>query len=520
LGEIKATNWEFAQRLLQCVAVVSRPLRIEELAEFLAFDFKEGPIPKYREDWRLEDPTEAVLSTCSTLLAVVNVDDSPVIQFSHFSVKEFLTSSRFAQKGNTVSQCYHISPIPSHTLVAQACLSILLHLGKNVTRDGLVDFPLAQYAAEHWFEHARFEGVSGNVDEGIRQLFDRRKPHFAVWLWICDPAVPSWQRNKSAGGLVSPHGTALHYAALCGLNEIVKVLAIEHPEDMDSRSFDGESTPLHLASKEGHVEVARLLIERGADVAAQTRDGSTSLHRASFGGNVQLARLLIEHGADAAAQTKDGSTPLHLVSLWGHVELARLLIEHGADAAAQAKDGSTPLHLASSWGHMELARLLIEHGADDGSTPQAFSSTYHHHTPRHPLSLLAFHDPPSTPGASDGVHLVMPCSLGPLPTPLQHRHLFSTPTSSTSTPLQHRHLFDTPASSTPRPRRRRHLFDTDTSSTPTPLRHRHFFNTDTSSTLTPLQHRHLFNTHHVLRWWALPTVIRRVAHLLPSTSPL
>jgi len=98
LREINDSNWEFARRLLLCVAIVSRPLRVEELAEFLAFDFNEGPIPKFHEDWRPEDPLEAVLSTCFALLSLVNVDDSPVIQFSHFSVKVFLMSSRFAKK--------------------------------------------------------------------------------------------------------------------------------------------------------------------------------------------------------------------------------------------------------------------------------------------------------------------------------------------------------------------------------------------------------------------------------------
>ena len=76
LREINDRNWEFARRLILCVAVASRP-RVEELAEFLAFEVR--PIPKFREDWRLEDPVGAVLSTCSTLLAVVNIiDDFPV----------------------------------------------------------------------------------------------------------------------------------------------------------------------------------------------------------------------------------------------------------------------------------------------------------------------------------------------------------------------------------------------------------------------------------------------------------
>jgi hypothetical protein len=77
LQEINDTNWEFAQRLLR-VVVVSRPLRVEELAEFLAFDFKAGQIPKFREDWRLKDPLE-VRSTCSTLLSLANVEDSQVV---------------------------------------------------------------------------------------------------------------------------------------------------------------------------------------------------------------------------------------------------------------------------------------------------------------------------------------------------------------------------------------------------------------------------------------------------------
>ena len=73
LHEIDDTNWEFARRLIQCVTVVSRPFRVEELAEVLAFDFKAGQIPTFHEDWRLEDPVEAVLSTCSTLLSLANV---------------------------------------------------------------------------------------------------------------------------------------------------------------------------------------------------------------------------------------------------------------------------------------------------------------------------------------------------------------------------------------------------------------------------------------------------------------
>ena len=270
LQEIDGINWEFARRLLHCVTVASRSLRVEELAEFLAFDFNGRQIPKYHEDWRAEDPVNAVLSTCSTLLSLVDAKDSQVVQFSHFSIKEFLTSARFSEMDNMISNRYHVSMTPAHTLVAQACLSILLHLDEGINRSTLQEFPLAEYAAEHWFEHARFEGVSQSVFGGMKQLFDWRRPHLAVWLWICDPTVPSWRRDKSGKGPLTPHGTPLHYAAFCGLRDVVKALVVEHAQDVNSRGFTGEETPLHLTSRVGHVDMARLLIEHGAYAAAQS----------------------------------------------------------------------------------------------------------------------------------------------------------------------------------------------------------------------------------------------------------
>jgi len=184
LQEIQEPKWESAQRLLICVTVASRPLRVEELAEILAFDFKSGAIPKFHKDWRLKNPVEAILSACSTLLSVVTVKTWPgtsrVVQFSHFTVKEFLMSSRFAEKNNNISRRYHISMSPAHTLVTQACLGMLLHLDKSITGRSLTGFPLAEYAAEHWFDHARFEGMSQDAVEGMKQLFDRTKPHFSI----------------------------------------------------------------------------------------------------------------------------------------------------------------------------------------------------------------------------------------------------------------------------------------------------------------------------------------------------
>ena len=368
LREIEESKWEYVQQLLFCVTVACRPLRVEELAEILAFDFKLGTIPKFHEDWRLRNPVEAVLSTCPSLLAVVNVETSlgtsRVVQFSHFSVREFLTSRRLAEGHDNISRRYHISMSPAHTFVTQACLGVLLHFDKDITSRTLTEFPLAEYAAQHWFEHARFGGVSENVVEGMRQLFDRTKPHLSIWLWIHDPTLPHWKRSERPERPSSPCGTPLHYAAFCGLRDIAEILANEHPLDVNSQSLDGGSSPLHLASLGGHTDLARMLVERGAEVSARYKDGRTALHLASLYGHVYVARMLVEGGADVSAKTKHGSTALHFASYHGHVDLSRMLIEYNADVLAQRKDGWAVLHLASLNGHLDLARMLVERGAD------------------------------------------------------------------------------------------------------------------------------------------------------------
>ena len=80
--------------------------------------FKTELIPKFRDDWRLEDPLGAMLSTRSTLLSLVNVDVFAAIQFSYFLIEEFLTSSRFSEKHDPISCRYHLSMKPAHTIVA------------------------------------------------------------------------------------------------------------------------------------------------------------------------------------------------------------------------------------------------------------------------------------------------------------------------------------------------------------------------------------------------------------------
>jgi hypothetical protein len=135
LREIHPTNQGDARRLLHCLAVAERPLRVEELAEVLAFDLDaaDGEMPRFHAEWRWEDQEQAVLSACSSLISIVGSEGSRVVQFSHFSVKEFLTSERLAASGE-LSQ-YRILLEPAHTILSQACLGVLLRLDDRVDEE-------------------------------------------------------------------------------------------------------------------------------------------------------------------------------------------------------------------------------------------------------------------------------------------------------------------------------------------------------------------------------------------------
>ena len=162
LNEIEKPNRAHAIRVLQCLVVAVRPLRVEELAKILAIDFDNEELPKLNLHWRWEDQEQALMSSCSSLIAIAESDESRIVEFSHFSVKEFLTSYRLASSSRDISR-YHIDLEPAHIILAQACMSVLLWSDDLVEESGIgIISPLAGYAAEHWTVHAQFGRVSSS----------------------------------------------------------------------------------------------------------------------------------------------------------------------------------------------------------------------------------------------------------------------------------------------------------------------------------------------------------------------
>jgi hypothetical protein len=380
LREIRKPNQGYAHRLLQCLVVADRPLRVEELAEVLAFDFSTGGMPKLNPGWRWEDQEEAVVSACSSLVTIVMDNGSRIVQFSHFSVKEFLTADRLAEPIRDVSR-YHIRLEAAHAILAQGCLGVLLRLDDRVDRDSMKSFPLALYAAQYWPTHVRAGNVSSQIKDGMECLFDADKPHFATWLWIYNDERRGLSYSMTTMRPEIPEAVPLYYAARFGFRDLAEHLVAKHPEHVSARG-GRTGTPIHAAALAGQADILSSLIRHGADVNGKNEFGDTPLHVASKRARLEAGRFLLNHGANIDARNELNNTALTYTMGKGEFEFARMLIERGAAVNARNHGDRTPLHLAAERGMVESVRLLLEHGADVnardsfGDTPSQVGSRY------------------------------------------------------------------------------------------------------------------------------------------------
>ena len=366
---------EYAHRMFQCLVISIRPLHVEELADLFAILSEE-----FNTGWRPDDPEDFILSTCSTFVSVVDVGGKKVVQFSHFSVREYLTSNRIANSENV--SYFHILPKPSHTLLARACLSVLLQLGNSIDKSKLRNFPLVSYAAEHWVEHARFEDVASDLRDEMVRLFDRNKPHLSAWIWLYD-----LEKNRRRDN-PPPHPTQLdavplYYAALCGIRVLVEHLLEIHPQDVNAWDEHHE-IPLHAAVDKQHADTVLLLLERGADVEFRSSNGQTPLYMASSRGHTTIVQSLISHSADLNAECDNNYGPWHVV--WtpllvatrnGRLEAVRVLLESVADMNYQDNLGKSVMHLALRHPSTDLAKLLLSSGANPNALDRWGNTAMH-----------------------------------------------------------------------------------------------------------------------------------------------
>ena len=154
---------------------------------------------------------------------------------------------------------------------------------------------------------------------------------------------------------------ALCVAVACGREDIVRFL-LTGGAQVSSTSKDGQ-TPLHRAARRGYENLARLLLDRGADVNAKDMRG-TPLHYAAARGHEDVVALLIAKGADVNAENTRRCRPFDAAAANYHTRIVQLLLDAGANLEVEGRYDWTPLIGAAWTGRKDLAELLVQRGAD------------------------------------------------------------------------------------------------------------------------------------------------------------
>jgi ankyrin repeat protein len=151
----------------------------------------------------------------------------------------------------------------------------------------------------------------------------------------------------------------IHEAAALGDDETINYMLSLEPSLLMQYSFDGW-TPLHLAAFFGGYEAAKLLIERGADVNAQTTNplSNMPIHAAAAGNRTAMIELLLENGALPNVQQSGGWTPIQQAADHCDAVTVQLLLRYGADPDLAKDDGKTARSIAEEKGYTEVLNVL------------------------------------------------------------------------------------------------------------------------------------------------------------------
>jgi ankyrin repeat protein len=365
---------ELARKTLSWITLAKRPLTTAEICCVLAVELDEDEV----------DPENVVtsgdlVSVCAGLVVVDQ--ESAVIRLVHYTTQEY-----FERTGDAWN--------PGGKLhIATTCLTYLsfsTFRSSSCSSDEEFEARLQQnqflnYAAKHWGNHVR--AVETEVATLACELLQGKSlPCVAQVLGVSNYKYIGYSKDYSVG-------TALHYTSQFGLSGITKkVLAAANvpiEEAVNARDSWG-NTPLTIAAEYGQYEMAKMLLDKGADVNAQGGDFGNALgvdygnalggkygnalYEASSLGHEQMVKMLLDEGADVNAQDEEYGNALQAASEGGYEQVVKMLLDKGADVNAQGGPYGNALQAASEGGHEKVVKMLLDNGTDVNAQDEEYGN--------------------------------------------------------------------------------------------------------------------------------------------------
>ncbi len=209
------------------------------------------------------------------------------------------------------------------------------------------------------FLNAATQGDVAKVKEMLKR--DSSLAHVTDGRGVSVILMATYYRKKDVVAALLESGVELDIfeASATGATDRVRTLTKMDTSLVNAYSGDG-FMPLGLAIFFGHRDTAEALLDAGANVNAASRETMkvTPLASAVAANQIELARLLIARGANVNAKAASDFTPLHEAAARGDIEFAKLLMDHGADVHAKSADGKTPLSFAEEHNRTEMVEFL------------------------------------------------------------------------------------------------------------------------------------------------------------------
>ncbi|XXH04023.1 hypothetical protein Hte_010434 [Hypoxylon texense] len=376
LNRIDPNFLKESRTMLSIILTAKRPLSLREFRYILAlkdrnFDSQEA-LSKSPDVIQSDDTMKRrIMSRCGGLVEIkVSGDlsragedemDNNSIQFIHQSVKDFLTD--YCEK-DTSSLDQETLVRRGHSALSRACTSYLCQADIRSLAQRLdwrydhrtnfsfrSRFYFLTYSEENWITHLREAEASNFIElETVSSLLTN-PDHFQTWRLIHNRLHPA--------DTLSQEYNSIQLAVEHNLAEFLRWQCCKRLVDIDTWNWKFGSY-MHLAARKNNVNVARVLLEFGANINTRGINNETPLVEACRLGHLESATLLLEAGAEVADSTSDANDPLVAAVQSGNVDLVQQVLESARDIYSHPWYRSRAISNLVNWNWDIYHKSLVE----------------------------------------------------------------------------------------------------------------------------------------------------------------